>query len=99
MTLNGPPEFAPKVLAKADLEKLMRLYSVIAKQANVGVFHRFAVMRHWRETANISFRVFLSQDELHMNDWSYACVAKILAGSLAEAATRVNVTAQANTGR
>ena len=46
-------------LAKADIEKLMRLYSVIAKQANVGVFHRFAVMRHWRETANISFRVFL----------------------------------------
>ena len=93
------PQFAPKVLAKADIEKLMRLYSVIAKQANVGMFHRFAVMRHWRETANIPFRVFLSQDELHMNDWSYACVAKLLAGSLAEAATRVNVTAQATTGR
>ena len=47
------PQFAPKVLAKVDIENLMKLYSVVAKQANVGVFHRFAVMRHWREAANI----------------------------------------------
>jgi lysophospholipase L1-like esterase len=93
------PQFAPKVLAKADIESLMKLYSIIAKQANVGVFHRFAVMRHWRETANIPFSVFLSEDELHMNDWSYACVAKLLSSAIAEAATRSTVTAQATAGR
>ena len=93
------PQFAPKVLAKPNIESLMELYSVIAKQANVGVFHRFAVMRHWRETANIPFNVFLSADELHMNDWSYACVAKLLAGAVADAATRATVTAQAAAGR
>jgi acyl-CoA thioesterase I len=93
------PQFAPKVLAKADIERLMELYSVIAKQASVGVFHRFAVMRHWRETANIPFNVFLSEDQLHMNDWSYACIAKLLAGAVAEAATRATVTAQATAGR
>ena len=89
------PQFAPKVLAKVDIENLMKLYSVVAKQANVGVFHRFAVMRHWREVANIPFSVFLSEDELHMNDWSYACIAKLLAGAIAEAATRATLTAQA----
>ena len=74
---------------------LLKLYSVVAKQANVGVFHRFAVMRHWREVANIPFKVFLSEDELHMNDWSYGCIAKLLAGAIVEAATRETITAKA----
>jgi hypothetical protein len=30
-----------------------------------------------------------------MNDWSYACVAKLLAGAIADAATRAVVTATA----
>ena len=73
-------QFAPKVLAKADIGTLMGLYSSVAKEANVGVFQRFAVMQHWREHAGMSFETFLSPDELHMNDWSYGCVAKLLAG-------------------
>ena len=89
------PQFAPKVLAKADIGRLMDLYSLVAKQANVGVFHRFAAMKHWREVAKIPFNTFLCEDELHMNDWSYACVAKLLAASIAEAATRATVTADA----
>jgi acyl-CoA thioesterase-1 len=88
------PQFAPKVLAKPGLAQLMNLYSLLAKQANVGTFHRFAVMRHWREVAGIPFSVFLSPDELHMNDWSYACIAKLLAGAIAEAATRSSAVAQ-----
>jgi lysophospholipase L1-like esterase len=82
------PQFAPKVLAKADVGRLMELYSLVAKSANVSVFHRFAAMRHWRDESKMPFSAFLSADELHMNDWSYACVAKLLAGSIAEAATR-----------
>ena len=93
------PQFAPKVLAKVDIGNLLKLYSVVAKQANVGVFHRFAVMRHWREVANIPFKVFLSEDELHMNDWSYSCVAKLLAGAIVEAATRATVTAKVTARR
>jgi hypothetical protein len=30
-----------------------------------------------------------------MNDWSYACIAKLLAGAIAEAATRPTLTAGA----
>ena len=93
------PQFAPKVLAKVDIGNLLKLYSVVAKQANVGVFHRFAVMRHWREVANIPFKVFLSEDELHMNDWSYSCVAKLLAGAIVEAATRATATAEVTARR
>jgi lysophospholipase L1-like esterase len=93
------PQFAPKVLAKVDIGRLMELYSVVAKQASVGVFHRFAVMRHWREVAKIPFSRFLSEDELHMNDWSYSCVAKLMAGAVAEAVGRAMVTAQATARR
>jgi lysophospholipase L1-like esterase len=89
------PQFAPRVVAKTNIGSLMQLYSLIAKQSNVGVFRRFAVMRHWREVANIPFNRFLSEDELHMNDWGYACIAKLLAGAIIEAANRATVTAEA----
>lgn len=89
------PQFAPKVLAKADVTSLVDMIAAAGKEGNVGVFHRFAVMRHWRENQNIGFETFVSPDELHMNDWSYACVAKLLAGSIADAASRSALTATA----
>jgi lysophospholipase L1-like esterase len=82
------PQYAPKVIAKPDFAGLVDLLADIAKRENVSVFHRFEAMRHWREVADIPFQAFLSPDELHMNDWSYACVAKLLAGAIADAATR-----------
>jgi lysophospholipase L1-like esterase len=89
------PQFAPKVIAKPEVGGMVKLISKAAKFANANVFHRFAVMRHWRETAATPFETFISPDELHMNDWSYGCVAKLLAGSIAEAATRSTLTATA----
>jgi acyl-CoA thioesterase I len=87
------PQYAPKVIAKAEADHMIKIISTVANQANVNLFDRFAVMRHWRQTENIPFDVFLSPDELHMNDWSYACVAKLLGGAIAEAATRPAQTA------
>ena len=83
------------MIAKPEVGDMVELIAEAAKAANVDVFHRFAVMRHWRETPRIPFETFISPDELHMNDWSYGCVAKLLAGSIAEAATRSTVTATA----
>jgi hypothetical protein len=90
-------QFAPKVLAKPDVGNLMDLYGAISKQEGICVFHRFAVMRYWHEVAGLPFNTFLSPDELHMNDWSYGCIAKLLAGSIVEAATRSTLTAGAGT--
>jgi lysophospholipase L1-like esterase len=88
-------QYAPKVLAKPDIASLMDLYGTISAQESICVFHRFAVMRYWREITGIPFDAFLSPDELHMNDWSYSCIAKLLAGSIVEAATRATLTAGA----
>ncbi len=88
-------QFCPKVLAKTDADGMINLISLTAKKENVSVFRRFAVMRHWRQVARIPYEKFLSPDELHLNDWSYGCIAKLLAGSIAEASTRAMQTAGA----
>jgi lysophospholipase L1-like esterase len=90
------PQFAPKVIAKPDVETLVDMIAAAGKEGNVGVFYRFAVMRHWREAQNIGFNTFVSPDELHMNDWSYGCIAKLLAGSIADSVSRSSLTAKAN---
>ena len=88
-------QYAPKVLAKPNLGKLRKIMARIAKRADVPTFQRFEVMKHWHDDAGIAFNTFLSPDELHMNDWSYACVAKLLAGAIGEAAARASMSAQA----
>jgi acyl-CoA thioesterase I len=92
------PQFAPKVIAKPDAEGMVNLISAESKQANVHLFRRFALMRHWRERDGIPFEAFLSPDLLHMNDWSYGCLAKLLAASISEAATRPLASARAARG-
>jgi acyl-CoA thioesterase-1 len=89
------PQFAPKVIAKAEVEDLVRLLATLAKQDNVNVFRRFAVMQNWHRASGIPFETFITPDDLHMNDWGYGCVAKILAGAIADAASRPTVTAVA----
>jgi lysophospholipase L1-like esterase len=82
------PQFAPKVIAKPDADKMVRFIALAAKSGNVDLFQRFEVMRHWRDDDHIGFEAFLSPDLLHMNDWSYGCLAKSLAAAIVEAATR-----------
>jgi acyl-CoA thioesterase-1 len=94
------PQYAPKVIAKHhDVDVMVDLIDATAKETNVDLFRRFAVMRYWRVTRDIPFSSFVSRDELHMNDWSYGCIAKLLAGAIHEAATRATVTATARARR
>lgn len=90
------PQYAPKVISKHDVDGMVDLIHVTAKETNVDLFERFAVMRYWRLTEDIPFSAFISPDELHMNDWSYACIAKLMAGAIHEAAARSTVTATAH---
>ena len=80
------PQYAPKVTAHPEIEDMIGLISSAAAQEKVDVFHRFTLMRYWREHEGIPFETFLSSDGLHMNDWSYSCFAKALAEAIADAA-------------
>jgi acyl-CoA thioesterase I len=93
------PQYAPKVIAKHDVDSMVDLIDATVRDTHVDLFQRFALMRYWRLTEDMSFTTFLSPDELHMNDWSYGCVAKLLASSIVEAATRATITATAGTKR
>jgi acyl-CoA thioesterase-1 len=89
------PQFAPQVIAKAETGNMVRLLATLAKRDNVNLFRRFAVMQNWHEASGIPFETFVTADDLHMNDWGYGCVAKILAGAIADAASRPTLTASA----
>ena len=82
------PQYAPKVIVKPDAESMVGVIAAAATRRSVDLFARFAVMREWHETQAIPFEAFLSPDLLHMNDWGYACFAKLLGAAIAEAATR-----------
>jgi acyl-CoA thioesterase I len=89
------PQFAPKVIAKPDAEEMVALISATAKREDVDLFRRFEVMRHWRDVNRLAFETFVSPDGLHMNDWSYACMAKGLGNAIAEAIHRPIMSATA----
>jgi lysophospholipase L1-like esterase len=89
------PQFAPKVIVKADAEHMVELIATTAKVENVDLFHRFDVMKLWRDADHMAFDSFVSPDGLHMNDWSYACMAKGLGLAIAEAAERPVMAAKA----
>jgi acyl-CoA thioesterase I len=87
------PQYAPKVIAKRNADAMVSLIAATAKAEHVSLFHRFDLMRHWHETEHLPFRAFVSPDGVHMNDWSYACLAKALGLAIAEAAERPTATA------
>jgi acyl-CoA thioesterase-1 len=89
------PQFAPKVIVKPEAEGMVGIIAAAATRRGVDLFPRFAVMREWHETQAIPFEAFLSPDLLHMNDWGYACFAKLLGAAMADAATRPVAAARA----
>ncbi len=92
-------QFAPRVLAKPETEGMEDQIAVAAKDEGVDLFRRFAVMRNWHEVQHIPFDAFVAPDALHMNDWGYGCVAKLLAAGIADAATRPVASAAARSAR
>jgi len=90
------PQYAPRVIAKPETDEMVSLIGSIAKERSVDLFRRFALMRRWYQNDHMPFDAFVSADGLHMNDWSYGCLAKWLAAAIEEAATRPAATASAH---
>src|SRR5499426_3600405 len=86
-------QYAPKVIAKRNADEMVSLIGATAKVEHVCHFRRFELMRHWHESEHLPFKAFVSPDGLHMNDWSYACLAKALSLAIVDAAERPTTTA------
>jgi lysophospholipase L1-like esterase len=93
------PQFAPRVIAKSEAEVMVGLISAAAKEANVDLFQRFAVMRDWHERSGVPFTAFVTADDLHLNDWGYGCWAKLMGSAIADAVNRAAVQSVASTRR
>jgi len=89
------PQFAPKVIVKSEAARMVDLIAATAKRENINRFPRFDMMRRWHDIDHIAFKKFVSPDGLHMNDWSYSCLATALSVAISEAAQRPTLSAKA----
>jgi lysophospholipase L1-like esterase len=79
-------QYSPRVLSRLNHADMLDLVAVAGRETGVDVFDRFAVMKSWAEQQRYPFETFITADGLHMNDWAYDCVAKLLAKTLETAA-------------
>jgi len=79
------PQFSPRIIARPTHLLIVDSIDAVAKDMNVAVFRRFALMRHWVSSGRYKIEEIVSADGLHMNDLSYGCVANLLANSLTAA--------------
>lgn len=80
------PQFAPVVVAQPTHRRLISSIRALANDLKVGLFQRFAVMRHWVSSGGTHIEAVISKDRLHMNDASYACIARLLADGVSAVA-------------
>ena len=89
------PQYAPKVIVKAEAQRMVDLIAATAKSEEVDLFRRYEVMKRWYNDDHMTFESFVSPDGLHMNDWSYGCFAHGLALAISDAAERPIMSATA----
>ncbi len=77
-------QYAPALCAKPDFQSFVTLMTKTEQRFQINVFRRFLIMKYWHTNLKIPIDRFLSSDDLHMNDWSYHCMAKLLAKALAD---------------
>ncbi len=82
------PQYAPRVLSRPGRRAVLANIARVASEHNVGLLRRHEIMRHWREVEDLPYKTFTIWDGLHMNDWGYACLARSVGVTIAEAATR-----------
>ena len=70
-------------------ERMVSLIAREAEKAEVSVFRRWALMRHWHVHNKISLDQMIDptdgQDQLHQNDWSTMRVAQVLCEAMVHA--------------
>ena len=85
------PQYVPAMLLddKAEVSaRMVALISAAAEKANVNVFRRWALMRHWHVHNNIGFDRMIDPtdpDRLHQSDWSTLRIAQALRDAITKA--------------
>lgn len=86
------PQYTTKMLwdDRAELsDRMVRLIRDAATEAQVGLFQRWALMRHWHVQNNVSLEQLVDTsdpDQLHQSDWSTMQVSLALKNAIIKAA-------------
>lgn len=87
------PQYTTKMLwdDRAELsDRMVRVIRDAATEAQVSLFQRWALMRHWHVQNNVSFEQLVDTsdpDQLHQSDWSTMQVSLALKNAIIKAAT------------
>jgi len=80
------PQYSPRVTERPAHQGVIDGIAEMARERGIPVLHRFAIMRYWATVRGLSLETILDTDTFHMNDFSYDCIAGILAAALERAA-------------
>ncbi len=90
------PQYSPGVIANPRRMDMIDMLGSLGKRLGVPVFERYESMRHWHEDQSIPFQTFMTNDGVHLNDWGYACFARLMADDIADAVNRTRAIATAS---
>jgi acyl-CoA thioesterase I len=82
------PQFAPAFNALENEQDYLAAMADVAREKGVGVFPRYDIMKYWFETEQMPYARFIARDGLHMNDFGYMCIGRLLGQALAKAIRR-----------
>jgi len=82
------PQYAPAVLALPNEEEYLEVIRTVARGKNAGLFDRFAIMREWFDREQMAYAEFLVRDGLHLNDFGYQCIGRLMAQAIEQAVRR-----------
>ena len=80
------PQYAPRIFERPIHKAILDALGEVSTDLKVAVFRRFAVMQYWLRSGQYRMEDVITYDQLHMNNASYDCIARLLADSLASAA-------------
>lgn len=91
------PQYVPALLGDDKIAATQRMVSLIgdaAATANVNVFRRFALMKHWNANDNVPFEDMVDPADntrLHQSERSTAQIARALTSVISDAAFSLDV--------
>lgn len=77
-------QFYPKAERVAGYTDYLNAMHEVAAQAEIPVFRRFSIMKHFVKSGQFTPAQLLSPDLFHMNDLSYGCLAGLMADAIEE---------------
>jgi lysophospholipase L1-like esterase len=82
------PQFAPAFNSLENEQDYLAAMAEVAREKGVPVFPRYEIMRYWFDTEQLPYARFIARDGLHMNDYGYMCIGRLLAQAIEEAIGR-----------